>query len=115
MEKIRLNDKTEIAVEGGMTANNFVTIVVGYNAMKELYDSLTEENLSKVEVVNDGGLVCAILENKRLSKERTFEVIEGTENLKVKVTLENIDVRELQLNQVSANTDYLVMMSEMQM
>ena len=86
-----------------------------YQRMKELYDSLTEENLSKVEVVNDGGLVCAILENKRLSKERTFEVIEGTENLKVKVTLENIDVRELQLNQVSANTDYLVMMSEMQM
>ena len=113
MEKIILKDKTEIAVEGGMTANNFVTIAVGYNAMKELYDSLTEENLSHIEVINDGGLVCAVLENKRLSKKRTFELIDGTENLKVEVTLEDINIRELQLNQVTANTDYLVMMSGM--
>ena len=115
MEKIRLNDKTEINVEGGMTQNYFEAVVNGYDEMKALYDSMTEENLARVEVVNDGGLVCTILKNKRLSRERTFEVIEGTENLKVKVTLENIHVRELQLNQVSANTDYLVMMSEMQM
>ena len=113
MEKIRLKDGKEIVVEGGMTANNFVTIVAGYDAMKQLYDNLTEENLSRMEVINDGGLVCAILKNKRLSKERTFEVIEGTENLKVKVNLESIDAKELQLNQLSANTDYLVMMADM--
>ena len=113
MEKIVLKDKTEILVEGGMTESNFKTIVVGYDAMKTLYDSLTEENLSRIEIVNEGGLVCAILENKRLSRQRTFEVIDGTENLKVKVDLENIDAKELQLNQLSANTDYLVMMADM--
>ena len=113
MEKIRLKDKTEIVIEGGMTANNFVTIVTGYDAMKQLYDNLTDENLSRVEVLNDGGLVCAVLENKKLSKKRIFEVIEETENLKVEVTLEDIDIRELQLNQATANTDYLVMMQGM--
>lgn len=113
MEKIRLKDQTEINVEGGMTENNFTTIVEGYDAMKNLYDSLTEENLSKIEVINEGGLVCAVLKNKRLASERRFEVIEGSGNLKVMVNLKTIDARELQLNQVSANTDYLVMMQEM--
>ena len=113
MEKIRLKNKTEINIEGGMTSNNFVSVVPGYEAMKQLYDNLTDENLSRVEVLNDGGLVCAVLENKRLSKKRIFEVIEETENLKVEVTLEDIDIRELQLNQATANTDYLVMMQGM--
>jgi hypothetical protein len=113
MEKIRLKDKTEIVIEGGMTANNFTVIVVGYTAMKDLYDSLTEENLSRIEVLNDGGLVCAVLENKRLANERSFEVVDKTENLRVKVTLEDIDIRELQIDQLTANTDYLVMMQGM--
>lgn len=113
MEKIKLKNGKEIAVEGGMTPNNFVTVVVGYDKMKELYDNLTEENLSKIEVLNDGGLVCTVLENKRVSPKRMFEVIEGTENIRINVTLEDIDVKELQLNQLSANTDYLVMMQEM--
>lgn len=113
MEKIRLNNGKEIDVEGGMASNNFVTIVVGYDNMKALYDNLTEENLTRIEVLSDGGLVCAVLENKKVSAKRTFEVIEGTENLKVEVTLEDIEIGELQLNQVTANTDYLVMMQGM--
>ena len=113
MEKIKLNNGKEIAVEGGMTSNHFVVIVTGYDKMKELYTDLTEENLSEFEVLNDAGLVCAVLKNKRVAAKRTFEVIEGTENLKVEVTLEDIDVRELQINQVTANTDYLVMMQGM--
>lgn len=113
MEKIKLKDQTEINVEGGMTANHFETVVVGYDEMKTLYDNLTEENLSEFQVLNDAGLVCSVLKNKKLSMTRTFEVVEGTENLKVTVTLEDIDEKEIQLNQLSANTDYLVMMSGM--
>ena len=113
MEKIKLKDQTEIAVEGGMTPNYFKTVVVGYDGMKDLYNNLTEENLSEFQVLNDAGLVCSVLKNKKMSTTRTFEVIEGTENLKVTVNLEDIDEKEIQLNQLSANTDYLVMMSGM--
>lgn len=113
MEKIKLKDQTEIAVEGGMTPNSFKTVVVGYEGMKSLYENLTEENLSEFQVLNDAGLVCSVLKNKKVASKRTFEIIEGTENLKVTVNLKDIDVRELQLNQAVANTDYIIMMSEM--
>ena len=113
MEKIRLKNQMEIAVEGGMTPNCFTTVVVGYEGMKELYNSLTEENLSESQVLNDAGIICSVLKNKKMSKTRTFEAIEGTENLKVTVNLEDIDEKEIQLNQLSANTDYLVMISGM--
>lgn len=113
MEKIKLKDQTEISVEGGMTQNSFEVIVVGYDKMKELYESLTDDNLSEFQVINDAGLVCATLKNKRVSTKRTFEIIEGTENLKVTVSLTDIDIRELQMSQALANTDYLIMMSEM--
>ena len=113
MEKIRLNDKTEIAVEGGMTSNYFETVVESYDKMKEVYSKLTEENMQRIEVLNDGGLVCAVLENKRLVSERRFEEIADTGNIKLKITMEDINVKELQLNQVTANTDYLVMMQGM--
>lgn len=113
MEKIRLKDQTEINVEGGMTANHFEAVVVGYDGMKNLYDSLTDDNLSEFQVVNDAGLVCATLKNKRVSAKRTFETIEGTGNFRVTVKLEDVDVRELQVGQALANIDYLVMMSEM--
>lgn len=113
MEKIRLKNGKEIAVEGGMTSNYFAVIVTGYDKMKELYTDLTEENLSGFEVLNDAGLVCATLKNKKVATRHTFETIEGTDNLKIIVELEDIDVRELQLNQMTANTDYLVMMQGM--
>lgn len=112
MEKIRLKNGKEILVEGGMASNCFVTVVTGYEQMRELYDNLSEESLSEFEVLNDAGLVCSVLKNKKVSDKRTFEIIEGTENLKVTVILEDIDIRELQLSQALANTDYLVMINE---
>ena len=113
MEKIRLNDKTEIAVEGGMTSNYFETVVESYDKMKEVYSKLTEENMQRIEVLNDGGLVCAVLENKRLVSERRFEEIADTENIKLKVSLLDVDVRDVQLAQNAANIEYLVMMHDM--
>ena len=64
MEKIVLKDKTEILVEGGTTTNTFTTIVAGTEGVKALLDSLTEENLSDMEMQNESGLVCAVWENK---------------------------------------------------
>lgn len=113
MEKIKLKNGKEIVVEGGMTQNYFETVVQGYDAMKETYNILTDDNLERVEVLNDAGIVCAVLENKRLAQEKRFENIADTENIKLKVSLEDVDIRDIQLAQNTANIDYLVMMNEM--
>ncbi|MBS4932954.1 MAG: hypothetical protein KH020_16910 [Clostridiales bacterium] len=113
MEKIVLKDTTEINVEGGMSSNYFESIVTGYDEMKQLYEKLTQDNLSEFKVMNEAGLVCAILKHKKLSKECRFEMIEGTENLRVKVTLEDVDMKDVKLSQTLANTDYIVMMQGM--
>ena len=113
MEKIKVKNGKEIVVEGGMTQNYFETVVQGYDAMKETYNILTDDNLERVEVLNDAGLVCAVLENKRLTQEKRFENIADTENIKLKVFLEDVDIRDIQLAQNTANIDYLVMMNEM--
>ena len=113
MEKIRLKNGREINVEGGMTSNYFETVVENYENMKEVYSELTEENMQRIEGINDSGLVCAVLENKKLGSERRFEEVADTGNIKLKISMKDIDVRELQLNQLSDNTDYLIMMAEM--
>ena len=113
MEKIRLKNGKEINVEGGMTSKYFESVVENYDKMKEVYFELTEENMQYIEVINDSGLVCAVLKNKRLDSERRFEEVADTGNIKLKISMEDIDARELQLNQVAANTDYLVMMQGM--
>lgn len=113
MEKIRLKNGKEIAVEGGMTSNHFETVVKSYQEMKETYDALTDENLARIEIINDGGLVCAVLENKKLASEKCFEEIADTGNLKLKVSLLDVDVRDIQLAQNTANIEYLVMMHDM--
>lgn len=86
MEKIVLKDKTTIDVEGGTTANTFTTIVQGAERVKGLLDKLTEENLSNVQLQNEAGLVCAILENKVLSNVNVVS-IPKTSNWKVTVML----------------------------
>lgn len=113
MEKLILKDKTEILVEGGMTENHFETIVTGYDEMQKLYNSLTNDNLSEFEVLNDAGVTCAVIKNKTLSRERRFETIEGTENIRAKVILEDVDTRDVRLSANEAKLDYLVMMQDM--
>ena len=90
MEKIILKDKKEILVEGGTTTNTFTTIVAGTEGVKLLLDSLTEDNLSNVEMQNEAGLVCAVWENRVLDSVNTVK-IDKTDNWKTTVTLTNKD------------------------
>lgn len=113
MEKIRLKNQKEINMEGGCRENYFEIVVQNYDEMKEIYENLTDENLERIEVVNDGGIVCAVLENKHLTTERRFEEIADTGNLRLKINLQDINVYEKQTAQNTANIDYLVMMAEM--
>ena len=107
MEKIVLKDKTTINVEGGTTNNIFTTVVVGTDGVKALLDKLTEENLSSMEMQNEAGLVCAVLDNKTLSNVNVVS-IPKTNNWKVVVTLTDKDplllrVEALESGQVLQN------------
>lgn len=91
MEKIVLQGKTEILVEGGTTTNKFTTIVVGTVGVKTFLDNLTHENLATMELKNEAGITCAVLENKEVENINIFK-IEKTENWRVTVFLKAKDV-----------------------
>ena len=101
MEKIVLKDKTEILVEGGTTTNVFTTIVQGTEGIKTLLDTLTEENLSNMEMQNEAGLVCAVWENRQLDNLNTNK-IEKTDNWRVTVSLKEKDTVTLRLEALEA-------------
>lgn len=90
MEKLILKDKTEILLEGGTATNTFRTIVEGTQGVKDTLDKLTGENLSSCEIKNEGGLTCAVWENKNLVSV-TSTKIEKTDNWRLAVTLEDTD------------------------
>lgn len=91
MEKLILKDKTEILVEGGTTTNKFTTIVVGTAGVKSFLDNLTYENLANMELKNEAGITCAVLENKEVENINIHK-IEKTDNWRVSVTLKEKDV-----------------------
>ena len=115
MEKIVLKDKTEILVEGGTTTNVFTTILQGTEGVKALLDSLTEDNLSNVEMQNEAGLVCAVWGNKTLGNVNVVNV-RKTNNWRVTVTLADKDpvlmrLEALEAGQATQN-DAIAEMSE---
>lgn len=115
MEKIVLKDKTEILVEGGTTTNTFTTIVAGTEGVKALLDSLTEENLSDMEMQNESGLVCAVWENKILENVNAVNIVK-TNNWKVTVILADKDPLLMRLEVLEAEqatqNDAIAEMSE---
>ena len=115
MEKIVLKDKTEILVEGGTTTNAFTTVVQGTEGVKALLDKLTEENLSSMELKNEAGLVCAVLENRQLGTV-SINKIEKTDNWKVTVILADKDPLLMRLEALEAEqatqNDAIAEMSE---
>ncbi len=94
MEKLRFVNKEELTIEGGMTVNSFTVLQAGadLNALETL---LTEENMARIEVINEGGMTCAVLENRKLADETArYNVakIKGTENYRILVQMEQVDI-----------------------
>lgn len=104
MEKIVLKDKTEILVQGGTATNVFTTVVAGTEGVKSLLDSLTEENLSNVEMQNEAGLVCAVWENKMLGNVNLVNIVK-TNNWKITVTLADKDPLLIRLETLEAGQE----------
>lgn len=101
MEKIVLKDKTEILVEGGTTSNTFITVVEGTEGVKALLDNLTAENLSSIELKNEAGLVCAVLENKELHNVNVVNITK-TNNWKIVVNLTEKDLLVIRVEALEA-------------
>lgn len=91
MEKLILKDKTEILVEGGTTTNKFTTTVVGTAGVKSLLDSLTTDNITSMELQNEAGIVCAVLENKEV-ENIIISKIQRTDNWRVSVSFDEKDM-----------------------
>ena len=115
MEKIVLKDNTEIFLEGGTATNTFRTVVEGTQGVKMLLDSLTEDNLSNMEMQNEAGLVCAVWENKILENVNAVNIVK-TNNWKVTVILADKDPLLMRLEALEAEqatqNDAIAEMSE---
>lgn len=66
MEKLILNDKTEISINDGMTANKF-TVTGTVDDIDDLYKKLTESNLEEFKIASTTGEVFATLVNKKVA------------------------------------------------
>lgn len=93
MEKLRFVNKEELTIEGGMTVNSFTVLQTGSD-LTALETLLTEKNMARIEVINEGGLTCAVLENHKLVDETArYHVakIKGTENYRITVNMEQVN------------------------
>ncbi|HIS61450.1 MAG TPA: hypothetical protein IAC14_04260 [Candidatus Scybalomonas excrementigallinarum] len=104
MEKLILKDKTEILLEGGTTTNMFMTVVEGTQGVKDTLDKLSGDNLSSCEIKNDGGLTCAVWENKNLVSV-TSTKIEKTDNWLLTVTLKETDALTQRIEALEAGQE----------
>ena len=66
MEKLILNDKTEVTINDGMTSNTF-TVAGTVDDIDGLYKKLTEDNLEEFKLANTEGSVMATFTNKRVA------------------------------------------------
>ena len=102
MEKLVLKDKTEIAINGGTTENQFSQVVESLADVQTVIDSLTEDNLETFELQTEDGNTLATLEYKYFS----YAVVTVTDNgYNVIFNLGNVDLVAKRLAQLEATQD----------
>lgn len=114
MEKLKLVNGKEIAIEYGMTENHFEVIIDDMSKLQELKNDLTKENMTPLQLLNDGGLVCREFESKRLTEDNffTLSAIGETGNYRVGVNLAQPNTLIEQVAKNTADIDYMKMMEE---
>ena len=102
MEKLVLKDKTEIAINGGTTENQFSQTVENLADAQTVIDALTEDNLETFELQTENGSTLATIENKYFSNA----VVTVTEDgYNVTFNLGNVDLVAKRLAQLEATQD----------
>lgn len=117
MEKMKLKNGTTYEICYAVEYE--VRIPVANKAEYDLaFDSMTEDNLSKYEILSEGDLSCATYTNKKV-KDATFSYVEdgcvATFNLiDVNQTTKRLSNAEAEIEAATAKIDYIAIMTEIE-
>ena len=77
-DKMILKDKTEIELEVGASLSDIKVITASKADMIDVWNKMTVDNLSSVQILNGAGLVCGTYEDLVLISETSAEQADGT-------------------------------------
>ena len=77
-DKIVLKDKTEIELEAGASLSDIKVISASKADMIDVWNKMTVDNLSSVQILNGAGLVCGTYTDLALVSETSTEREDGT-------------------------------------
>lgn len=77
-DKIVLKDKTEIELEAGASLSGLKVISASKADMIDVWNKMTVDNLSSVQILNGSGLICGTYEDLALVSETSAEQADGT-------------------------------------
>lgn len=86
MEKVVLKDGTELFIQNGATENSLTMPITDENNLEKLISVMTEENLAEYKILNESGVECTTIFDKRV---KTYTV--NTEENTVRFNLSNVD------------------------
>lgn len=77
-DKIVLKDRTEIELESGASLGLIQVVSKNKNEMISIWEKMSAENLSKIQILNSSGVVCGTYADLLLVSETSKEQIDGT-------------------------------------
>lgn len=77
-DKIVLKDGTEIELESGASLGLIQVVSKNKNEMISIWEKMSAENLSKIQILNSSGVVCGTYADLLLVSERSKEQADGT-------------------------------------
>lgn len=102
----KLNNKTELNIENGSTITGLSIVVDNLNEIIPYVESLTKENLSHAEIVNENDLVVGVIKNKYLDCF-TGTQITNTTNYRVSFLLGDVLTLEERIALLEAENEAL--------
>lgn len=87
MEKLILNDGTEISIKNGATENTITMVLTDEVTSEDLVALMTEKNLEEYKILTEDGTECTTIKDKYV---KTYTV--NTEEKTVKFNLANVDM-----------------------
>lgn len=111
-DKMILKDKTEIELEAGASLGAIQILSPSKSDMVSVWDKMTTDNLSSVQILNGAGLVCGTYADLVLVSETSTEREDGTIltsfYLREKTDLEKrVDVLDGAVNDLGVATSVL--------
>lgn len=98
MEKVVLKDGTELSIQNGATENSLTMPITDENNLEKLISVMTEENLAEYKLLNESGVECTTIFDKRV---KTYTV--NTEENTVRFNLANVDALLKRLENLEAS------------